>query len=133
MHHRAAKARIIRHARHRFVGAFQHPVLDGFQILRRAVGAFDDVAIDQPAGAEQRRERGLHAGGIGHLAEPLKHHLPGEVIIRVLLKGQDDVGEFVKRDGARHLQVGRAVHFHFGGQRDQALHFFGGMARPLGK
>ena len=76
--------------------------------------------------------RRLHAGGIRHFAEALKDHLPGEVIIGVLLKGEDDVGEFVERDGSRHLQIGSAVHFHFGGQRDQALDFFGGVARPLG-
>ena len=123
LHHRAAKAGIVRHAGDRFISALQNPILEGFQILRRAVRAFNDITIDKATGAVQRRQARLHAGGISHVAEPFKHHLPGEIIVGVLAKSQDDVGKFVERNGSHHLEVRRAVHFHFRRQRDQALHF----------
>ena len=39
LHHRAAEAGIVRHARHLLVLALDHPIFDRFQFLRRAVGA----------------------------------------------------------------------------------------------
>ena len=51
---RHALTRIVRHPGHGFVAALEHPVFDGLQVLRRAVGALKHVAVNQPAGAEKR-------------------------------------------------------------------------------
>ena len=46
LHHRAAEAGIVGHAGHGLVGALDHPVFVGLQLLRSAVRALDHVAID---------------------------------------------------------------------------------------
>ena len=63
LHHRPAETRVVGHARDGAVGAFDHPVFNRLQLLRRAIGALEHVAINQAAGAEQRRHAGSDAGG----------------------------------------------------------------------
>src|SRR5690242_16230171 len=53
LHGSATEAGIVGDTRHRLVGSFYYPVLNGFQFLRAAVGALQHVAINQAAGAEQ--------------------------------------------------------------------------------
>ncbi len=54
LHGRAAEAGVVGHALNGAVAAFEHPVLDVLQFLRRAVGALQNIAVDQAAGAEKR-------------------------------------------------------------------------------
>ncbi len=55
LHDRAAEAGVVGDAVHRAIGALDDPVLEGLQLLRAAVGALDNVAIDEAAGTEERR------------------------------------------------------------------------------
>ena len=61
LHHGAAKAGVVRHAGHLLILPLHHPVFNRLQFLRRAVGAFNHVAINQPRWASQRRQRRRHA------------------------------------------------------------------------
>ncbi len=109
----------------------QHPVFDHLQVLRRTVGALQHVAVDQAAGAEQRRDGGLQAGrhrGVGH---PLEGLLAHEVRVGAVLEIHLDGGEAVERDRAQRIQPRNAVHFDFERNGDQPLHFLGGVAGPL--
>ena len=49
----------------------------------------------------------------------------------MLLKGQDDVGETVQRDGAHDDDARHPVQLQLQRQRDQALNLFGRVAGPL--
>src|SRR5579875_101313 len=131
LHYRSAKAGIIGHAGDRFVGALKYPVFVGFQLLWTAIRALEKVAINQIARTRERRERRSHAGGKRNLRKALESAVAGEVIIGAVVKRHDDVGKAVERNGANDLQFRNAVHFHFNGDGDEPLDFFGGVARPL--
>ncbi len=55
LHGRAAEAGVVGNAGDGAIGTLDDPVFDGLQLLRSAVGAFEHVAIDEAAGAEERR------------------------------------------------------------------------------
>src|SRR5277367_651493 len=55
LHYRATEAGVVGYAVHGTIGALDYPILEGFKLLRRAVGTFEDVAIHQAAGAKQWR------------------------------------------------------------------------------
>ncbi len=131
LHRRAAKAGIVGYARHAAVSTLNHPILKGLQFLRRAVRAFEHIAVHQAAGTEERRHAGGHATGKRSVGDPLKRQLPREIAVRAFIEGQDDVGKAVQRDGTHHLKIGGAVHRQFERERGQALHLLGGVARPL--
>src|SRR5215469_5353854 len=131
LHDRAAEAGIIGNAGNGFVGALENPILNRLQVLGSAVGALDDVAVNQATGAEERGQAGRDAGGESYVGQTLEHDLPGKIIVGVLLESQPDIGESVERNGTHYFEMRQAVHFHFQGQRDQTLHLFGGVARPL--
>ena len=115
LHGGAAEAGIVRHALNGAVVPLQHPVLDDLQILRRAVGALQNVAVDQAAGAEQRRERGLQPGGQRGVAHPLEGLLAHEVRVGAVLEVHLHRREAVERNRAQRIQSRNAVHFDFDG------------------
>src|ERR1700730_17213428 len=55
LHYGAAKSRIVRHSRNRFISALNHPILEGLQLLGTAIRALDHVAINQARRAAERR------------------------------------------------------------------------------
>ena len=61
LHGGAAKAGIVRDARDAAVGALDDPIFVSVQFHRRAIGAFDDVAIDEAAGTKERSHAGRDA------------------------------------------------------------------------
>ena len=63
LHRAAAEAGIVGHAGHRSEGRLDHPVLEGLELHRRAVGALQHIAIDQARRRGQRRDRRRHAAG----------------------------------------------------------------------
>ncbi len=109
----------------------QHPVFDGLQLLRRAVGALHHVAVDQTAGAEERRKAGRQTGGqrgVGHALERLLAH---EIWVGAIFEIHGDERQAVERNGAQRFQARNAVHFDFDRNGDQPLDFLGGVAGPL--
>jgi hypothetical protein len=86
LHGGAAEAGIVRHARNGAVVALEHPILQDFEFLGRTVGTLQDVAVDEAAGAVQRREARHQSGGhlrVGHALEGL---LADEVGVRSILE-----------------------------------------------
>ncbi len=75
---------------------------------------------------------GRDAGGERGLREAFEDDLAREVIVGVVFKGEEDIGEPVERDRAHHDHVGHAVHLEFERKGDEALDFFGGVTGPLG-
>ena len=61
LHRWTAETGIVGDAGNALIGALDDPVFEGVQLHRRAVGTLDHVAIDQAAGAEQRRHAGSDA------------------------------------------------------------------------
>ncbi len=100
--------------------------------MRGAVGALDDVAVDQAAGAEERGHAGGDALRERGVRQTLEDFLPREIRIGAFVKGEAHVGEPVERDGAHDHQVRGAVHGQLERQRGEALDFLGGVAGPLG-
>ena len=47
LHDGATESRIVRHSGNRFVGSLDYPVFNGFQFLRTAIGALEDITINQ--------------------------------------------------------------------------------------
>ena len=131
LHGRAAQSGFVRHALDRTVLPVQHPVVDGLQFLRGPVGALEDIAVDQPARAEQRRHAGRQSGRQGRVAHALEGLLPHEVGIRVVIEVHLHGGEAVERNRAERLQPRDPVHFDLDRNRHQPLHLFGRVARPL--
>ena len=132
LHRAPAEARIVRYSRNGAVTAFKNPILDGLKFLRRPIETPEHVAIDQPAGGEERRQAGGDA--VRHLGVryALKRLLPYEVWVRVVLEVHLHRGQPIQRDRTQGLQLRDAAHFHFDRNRDEPLDFFGGVARPLG-
>src|SRR5580704_4193500 len=93
LHHRSAKARVVRHSVDRTIRPLNHPVFNRFQFLRTAVRTFQNVAIDQATRAEQRGEARSYAGRQGCLSESLENNLPRKIIVGVVLEGQDQIGQ----------------------------------------
>ena len=132
LHRGAAEAGIVSDARNAAIGALDDPVFEGVQFHRRAIGAFDDVAIDEAAGAKERGHAGRNAGGKGGVAKTLENNLAREIGVGAVFEGENDVRETVERNGTHHLEVRRAVHGELERKSSEALDFFGSMARPLG-
>ena len=93
LHHRSAEARVVRHAVNRTIGALNHPVFNGFQLLRSAIGTLQHIAIDQAAWTEERCEGRSHSCGQRGLSEPFEHDLPRKVIVGVFFEGEDYIGQ----------------------------------------
>ena len=131
LHRRAAETGIVGDAGNAAVGALDDPVFEGVEFRGRAIGAFDDVAIDEAAGAEERGHAGRHAAGKLRVGDALEDDLAGEVWVGAFVEGEDDVGETVERDRAHDAKIRRAVHGQFERKSGEALDFFGGVAGPL--
>ena len=131
LHRRAAEAGVVGDAGDAAVGALDDPVFESVEFHRRAIGAVDDVAIDEAAGAEQRRHAWRDAAGKLSVGDALEDDVAREVGVGAFVEREDDVGKTVERDGAHHAQVRRAVHREFERQSGEALDFFGGVAGPL--
>ncbi len=65
------------------------------------------------------------------MRQPLKNHLPGQIVVGVFFEGQTQIGETVQRNRPHGDHVRHAVHLQFERQRNQAFHFLGGMIGPL--
>jgi hypothetical protein len=132
LHGGPAEAGIVRDARDAAVGANNNPIIESLQFLRRTIRAFQDVPIDEAAWTEKRRHARHDTGGKSSVSDALEDDLAGEIGIDTFVEGEAEVRKSVKRDGAHHRQVGRAVHGQFEGQGGEAFDFFRGMAGPLG-
>src|SRR5262249_25575305 len=88
LHGGAAKARVVGNAGNAFVGAFDDPVFVGVQLHRGTVGAFDDVAIDQAAGAEEWRDARRDALRKCGVAKALENNLARKIRIDSFVEGQ---------------------------------------------
>src|SRR5713226_6605867 len=86
LHGRSAEAGIIGNAGNALVSAFNDPLLVGVQLLRGAVQAFNDVAIDEATGAEERGHAGRDALGELRVAEALEDHLASKIGINAFVK-----------------------------------------------
>ena len=75
LHRGAAEAGIVGDAGNAAIGALDDPVFESVQLHRRAVGAVDDVSIDEAAGAEERRHAGRYAAGKLRVGDALEHDL----------------------------------------------------------
>ena len=132
LHGAAAEARIVRHPGHRLVLRRDGPVLDGLQLHRRAVGALQHVAVDQPRRRGQRRHRGRDAARQAQARHAVEHFLAREIVVGAAVERDGDVGQPVQRDRADGGGLGDAVHADLDRHRDQPLHFLGRVAGPLG-
>ncbi len=131
LHDFPAQTGVVGHAGNGAVGALDHPVFNGLQLLRTAIGTLQHVAVHQAAGAEQRRHGGGHAGWKRGIRQPLKNDLPGQIVVRALFEGQAQIGKTIQRNGPHGDHARDAVHLQFERQRNQAFHFLGGVAGPL--
>src|SRR5579871_84010 len=131
LHGGAAESRVIRYALDGAVAALEDPVLNGLQFLRRPIGALQNVAVDESARAEERRERRRDALGHGGIGDPFEGLLADEVGIGTVFEIHLYGGESVKRDGAQRVELRDTVHFELDGDGDEALYFFGSMSWPL--
>src|ERR1700730_2882912 len=131
LHGRSAKSGIVRDSGNAAVRAFGDPRLDGVQLLRAAVGALQNVAIDKTAGAEERSHTGRYPGGKRSIGDALKNLLAREIGIRIVFESEDYNGKPVEGNGAHYLELRRPVHGQFERQGGEPLHFFRGMAPPL--
>ncbi len=131
LHGGAAESGVVGDTRNGAVSPLDHPVLDGLQLLRAAIGTLQHIAIHQAAGTEQRSHGRGHSRGQGGLRDSLEDNLPGKVVVGTVFEGQDYVGEAVQRDGPHHDHVRNAIHLQFDGKRDQAFDFLGSVAGPL--
>jgi hypothetical protein len=80
------KPGIVGHALNGAVVALQHPILDGLQLLRRAVGALQHVAVDQPLGLNSGERLGVQPGGQLGVAHALEGLLAHEVRVGAVLE-----------------------------------------------
>src|ERR1019366_763671 len=112
LHYCAAETGIVSDPGHLLVLTFNHPVFVGLQFLRRAVGTLQNISIYQSRWTCQRGKRGGYTLRIGHLAEPLKHHLARKVVIGAIVECHDDIGQAVEGDRAHHGHLRNAVHLN---------------------
>ena len=132
LHGAAAKAGIIGHTGDGFVLGLDDPVLKRFEFHGRAVGAFQHVTVDEAGRRGQRGDGGRDAGGQAKAGEAVEDLLTGEVVVRAIAEGHDDIRQAVQRNGALGGHARDAVHADFHGYGDKAFHLFGGVAGPLG-
>src|SRR5215467_9171656 len=81
LHGRSAESGVVRDSGDAAIGALDNPILNRVKLLRRAVLAADCVAIDQAAGAEERRHAGRDALGELRIAETLEYNLARKIRI----------------------------------------------------
>ena len=96
LHDRAAETGIVRDAGHGLVGALDHPVFIGLQLLRGAVRTLNHIAINQIGRARERRQAAGYARRQVGGREPLEYNLPGEIIVRAVFERHDDVGQAIQ-------------------------------------
>jgi hypothetical protein len=132
LHLAAAEAAIVGDAGHGLEGGLHDPVLESLQLHGRAVGALQDVAVDQPGRRGQRRHGRLDPVRQAEVAQAVEDFLARRVAVRPVPVGDHQVRQAVERNRSRHGRARQAVHADFRGHGDQALDFFGGVARPLG-
>ena len=132
LHSSAAEAGIVGNALNRPVAPLEYPIFDSLQLLRAAVGALEDVAVDETAWRVQRRERWTDALRHFRVGDALEGLFSGEVGIGAVLKVHLHRGQAIERDGAQCIEAGDAVHLDLDWYRDQALDFLGRVTRPLG-
>ena len=113
------------------VTAFQHPRLQRLQLLRRVVRAHQDIAVNQSARTEQRRNPGRNAVGKRRVRHTLKCLLAREIRIGLVFEIHLQRRQAVERNRAQRLNLRDAVHLHFQRNGDQPLHFLRRMAGPL--
>ena len=131
LHGAAAKTRVIGHARHGAVLRRDDPILQRLQLHRRAVGALQYVAVDQPGWCRQRRDGRRHPIGQAQVAHAVEHLLAREVVVGAVLEREHHIGQPVQRHRALRRGLRHAAHAQLDRHRDQSLHFLGGMSRPL--
>ena len=132
LHDSAPESRIVGYPGNRFVGSLNNPILNSFQFLRTAIWTFEDVAINQSAGAEQGGHAWSHASGKSGLRNAFENDLPREVVIGAVFESENYVRKAVERDRTHHYHARDAVHLEFDRKRYQPLDFFRCVVRPLG-
>ena len=131
LHRPAAEPGIVGHARDRAELRLDRPVLEGLELGRRAVGALQRVAVDQPRRGGQRLDVRLDPARQVEIGEPVEYLLPGEIAVGGLVEGDGDVRQGIERDRAEIILLRDAVHFALDRNGDQPLHLLRRMARPL--
>src|SRR5208282_932763 len=121
LHRGTAETGVICHAGDAAVSALNDPGLEGVEFHRRAIGTFDDVAINEAAGAKERGHGGSDACRKSGVAEALENDLAREVGVAAVGKGEDDVRETVKRNGTHDFEVRRAIHSQLKRKSGEAL------------
>ena len=104
--------------------AADHPILKAAQVRDADALGLDAIAVDL---ADRRRERcqlGLHSRRQVHALEPFEHLLPREVVVRVVVEGEDDVGEPELSVREEAHGVGQAAEADLQRYRDLLLDFF---------
>src|SRR5690242_16382376 len=132
LHGRPAETGVVGDAGNAAVGAGDDPIVVSVELGGSAIGAFENVAIDEAAGTEERGHAGRDALGKGGVADAFENELAGEVGIDAFVEGKADIGEAVERNRTHHLEVRGAVHGQLDGESGKALDFFSGVAGPLG-
>ncbi len=132
LHLAAAEAGVVGHPGHGAELRLDHPVLDGLQLHRRAVGALKHISIDQPRGRRLGRDIRRHPAGQTDARHQVEHALAGEVVAGAVAEGDGDVRQAVERDRPDAGFLGNAVHSVLDRHGDLALDLLGRVARPLG-
>ena len=132
LHRPAAEAGIVRDAGHRPELRLDRPVLERLELGRRAVGALQRVAVDQPRRRGQRRDVRRDPARQVEVGQSIEHLLPGEIPVGVLVERDVDGGQSVERDRAKVILLRDAVHLALDRNGDQPFHLFRRVAGPLG-
>src|SRR6202034_2503606 len=104
------KSGIVSDAAHLFVFALDHPIFESLQFLRRAVRAFQHIAIDKARGTGEGSKRGLYASRKVNLAKPLENDLASKIIVCVFVESENYIGQPIQRYGALDDHLRHAVH-----------------------
>ncbi len=125
----AAEADHIGHARHGAQAALHRPFLHGAQLGRRHVRAFQHIAVDLTHRRTHRLQFRCHPFRQLHPLQALQHLLAREVVIGLVVEGQDDhrQAELGMREHPHRMR--NAGQGHFQRHRHFAFHLFGGAAR----
>ena len=90
LHRGPAEAGVIGHAGNALVGALDDPIFESVEFHRGAIGTFDDVAIDEAAGAEERGHAGRDALRQRGVADALENDLASEVRVDAFLERKNE-------------------------------------------
>ncbi|VTQ76211.1 Uncharacterised protein [Stenotrophomonas maltophilia] len=125
----AAETDHIGHARHGAQAALHRPFLHGAQLGWRHVRAFQHITVDLTYRRAHRLQFRGHPFRQLHALQALQHLLAREVVIGLVVEGQDDHRQAELRMREHPHRMRDAGQRHFQWHRHLALDLFGGTAR----